>query len=216
MIRKNRRNRNMQWMMNNGGYNYNMQNMKSDMKLKPGDSSEDVRLLQEILVDITEIYPTIPEITVDGIYGEKTRAAVKRFQELMGIYDTGIVDNITWNKLLLIYSKKKAMNDNIREAKEEDGLDLSSNVIKLGSKGRYVIELQEYINKVANLYPAIPKLSIDGVFGDKTHDAVVKFQTLFNLEPDGIVGNITWNTLYNASLGKLTPGNFIDMTDDFN
>ncbi len=209
MIRKRKSRANGHIMQNS--MCYNNRNTINNMKMKLGDNSDNVKVLQEMLMDIVELYPSIPQITIDGIYGVKTQAAVKRFQELMGIYETGAVDNLTWKKLLLIHSKKKAMNDNDRFDENDEGLDLSNNVVKLGSKGRYVIELQEYLNKVSNLYPAIEKVSIDGVFGQKTQDAVIRFQTLFDLEADGVVGNVTWNALYNASLGKLSPGGNINL-----
>ena len=177
------------------------------IKMKFGDEGEDVKKIQEMLVDITFFYPSIPDIKVDGIYGENTQKAVKRFQELMGIYDTGVLDQITLNKLNLIHSKRKAIKENTRtEEKITDDIKFND-ILKQGSKGKYVIELQEYINKVSNLFPAIPKVTIDGLFGVKTKEAVITFQRLFNLKVDGIVGEITWTTLYNASLGKIIPSN---------
>ena len=176
-------------------------------KMKKGDEGDDVKKIQEMLVDITFFYPSIPDIKVDGIYGENTQKAVKRFQELMGIYDTGDLDQITLNKLNLIHSKRKAIKENSRtEEKVTDDIKFN-NTLKQGSKGKEVIELQEYINKVSNLFPAIPKVTIDGLFGAKTKEAVVTFQRMFNLKTDGIVGEITWTALYNASLGKIMSSN---------
>lgn len=178
-----------------------------NIKLKMGDKGENVKKVQIMLMDLVELYPSIPILEIDGIYGEDTMKSVKRFQELMGIYDTGTVDMVTWNKLQLIHSKKNALESNLRQEDIEgnEGLDESNNVVKEGSKGRYVIELQEYINKVANIFPAIPKVVIDGIFGPKTKNALITFQRMFNLEADGIAGQITWATLYNASLGKIMP-----------
>ena len=187
--------------------NRNNRNNMQRKNIKMGDTGENVRQVQEMLVDLINVYPSIPKIKIDGIFGENTKGAVKRFQELMGIYETGSVDEFTFNKLKLIYSKKERLVENLRDGDEENGLDESNNVVKIGSKGRYVVELQEYINKVANIYPAIPKLKIDGIFGKNTEDAVITFQRMFNLDQDGIVGEITWQMLYNASLGTVQPNN---------
>ena len=187
--------------------NRNNRNNMQRKNIKMGDTGENVRQVQEMLVDLINVYPSIPKIKIDGIFGENTKGAVKRFQELMGIYETGSVDEFTFNKLKLIYSKKERLVENLRDGDEENGLDESNNVVKIGSKGRYVVELQEYINKVANIYPAIPKLKIDGIFGKNTEDAVITFQRMFNLDQDGIVGEITWRMLYNASLGTVQPNN---------
>lgn len=181
----------------------------ANIKMKVGNEGENIKRLQKMLFDLVEYYPSIPKIEIDGIYGENTKRAVKRFQELMGIYDTGVVDINTWNKLQLIYSKKNALEINSRNSNERDEKDIEEqkNVVKEGSQGKYVVELQEYINKVANFFPSIPKVTIDGIFGPKTKSALITFQRMFNLESDGIAGEITWATLYNASLGKIMPSN---------
>ena len=45
------------------------------------------------------------------------------------------------------------------------------------------------LNRIGQNYPAIPRISpVDGVFGSQTEAAVKKFQSIFNLTPDGIVG----------------------------
>lgn len=180
---------------------------RKNIKLKKGDSNEEVKRLQEMLMEIRELYPSMLEIEIeiDGIFENNTSMCVKRFQELMGIYDTGNVDMITWNKLNLIYSKKKALKSNLRSDISENKVRVSEELIKFGSKGSRVTELQEYINKVSILFPAIPKIKIDGIFGNETKEAVFTFQRMFSLDADGIVGEITWTTLYNVSLGKLIP-----------
>lgn len=177
---------------------------RKNIKLKKGDSNEDVKRLQEMLMEIRELYPSMIKIEIDGVYGNNTFMCVKRFQELMGIYDTGSVDMITWNKLNLIYSKKQALKSNLRSDISEK-VRVDEKLIKFGSKGSRVTELQEYINKVSIIFPTVPKIKIDGIFGNETKNAVMTFQRMFNLDADGIVGEITWTTLYNASLGKLIP-----------
>ncbi|MGL5084634.1 MAG: peptidoglycan-binding domain-containing protein, partial [Clostridium sp.] len=39
-------------------------------------------------------------------------------------------------------------------------------------------------------------ISVDGIFGSRTKDAVIQFQKTFGLSPDGLVGNLTWDKLY--------------------
>mgnify|MGYP004516020121 CR=1 FL=1 len=175
-----------------------------NIRLKKGDENEEVKHLQEMLSEIREFYPSIKSLEVDGKFGDNTYLAVKRFQELMGIYDTGNVDIKTWNKLNLIYTKKHALKSNVRgEINENEKIE--EKVLKIGSQGKKVTELQEYINKVSIIFPAVSKVEINGIFNDKTYESVTTFQRMFNLQSDGIVGEITWNALYNASLGKMLP-----------
>ena len=68
-----------------------------------GASGPKVRQLQEQLARISRAYPAIPTITVDGVYGSRTREAVEKFQSVFGLPVTGIVDYPTWYKISDIY-----------------------------------------------------------------------------------------------------------------
>ncbi len=68
--------------------------------------------------------------------------------------------------------------------------------LQTGSSGNYVTVLQVMLNRIARNYPAIPRISpVDGVFGSQTEESVKQFQRIFNLTPDGIVGQATWYKL---------------------
>lgn len=68
--------------------------------------------------------------------------------------------------------------------------------LRIGDSENAVVTLQKYLNRVSQNYPAIPKISpVDGVFGESTENAVKTFQRIFNLNPDGIVGQQTWYRL---------------------
>jgi peptidoglycan hydrolase-like protein with peptidoglycan-binding domain len=45
------------------------------------------------------------------------------------------------------------------------------------------------------VYPAIPKLAADGIFGKRTKNAVIAFQKQFGLSADGIIGPATWKRI---------------------
>lgn len=68
--------------------------------------------------------------------------------------------------------------------------------LKTGSTGLDVQTIQTYLQRIRRNYPAIPAITDPaGVFGESTRAAVAKFQGIFNLTPDGIVGKSTWNKL---------------------
>ena len=67
---------------------------------------------------------------------------------------------------------------------------VNSPIVKLGSQGQAVIDLQVLLNQTV-----AAKLSVDGIFGAKTEDAVKTTQSIFFLEIDGIVGGKTWTVL---------------------
>lgn len=68
--------------------------------------------------------------------------------------------------------------------------------IRRGNIGPYVVVIQTELNRISQNYPAIPKIyPIDGIFGEQTEASVRRFQQIFNLAPDGIVGSATWYAL---------------------
>ncbi len=71
--------------------------------LDVGSSGAKVLQLQEQLNTISMVYQAIPMVTVDGIYGEQVKNAVRKFQSVFGLGQTGIVDYQTWYKIQEIY-----------------------------------------------------------------------------------------------------------------
>lgn len=57
-------------------------------------------------------------------------------------------------------------------------------------------ELQYFLRALAFHYKSIPLIGIDGIFEDETTSAVVAFQALFGLTPNGIVDFITWTRIF--------------------
>ena len=173
--------------------------------LREGDEGDDVKNLQNMLMGIVHIYPKMPVITLNGIYDSQTRNAVRSFQNMMGISDTGIMDKNTYEKLKVIYDKKdqiKALeriefSNNVSNNNLNTGSDLSYNVLKEGSKGRYVYRLQEYLRRVSLVNQNIPNIALDGIFGSETKKAVMSFQKEYGLEVTGIVDDEMWDKLYN-------------------
>lgn len=74
--------------------------------------------------------------------------------------------------------------------------------LREGDVGPNVIVIQVSLNRIAQNYPAIPKINpVDGVFGPSTTAAVRKFQSIFGLAVDGIVGKATWYQLVKLYVG---------------
>ena len=68
--------------------------------------------------------------------------------------------------------------------------------MRVGSTGPNVVVVQAELNRISQNYPAIPKIPVvDGIFGSRTEASVRKFQEIFDLTPDGIVGPLSWERL---------------------
>ncbi len=72
----------------------------------------------------------------------------------------------------------------------------SGTPLRRGTTGPGVVTIQVELNRISQNFPAIPKISpVDGIFGAQTEASVRKFQEVFNLAVDGIVGRATWYAL---------------------
>lgn len=73
------------------------------------------------------------------------------------------------------------------------GPSLPPDLLRLGSVGNDVLDLQIRLNRISENYPSIPKIPVtNGVFEQSTLDAVLEFQRIFSLAQDGVVGKATW------------------------
>lgn len=171
--------------------------------LKTGSTGLDVQTIQTYLQRIRRNYPAIPAITDEtGVFGESTRAAVAKFQSIFNLTSDGIVGKSTWNKLSYLYTSVTRLAE-----LDSEGTSLGigtvppSSVLRLGSSGQDVITLQYLLNVAAEFNSAIPAPAQDGNFGRETQQSVAAFQSAAGLTPDGVVGPLTWQALYNTYLG---------------
>lgn len=73
--------------------------------------------------------------------------------------------------------------------------------LTIGSSGESVRMAQEFLNRISQNYPLIPKVAVDGVFGPSTSEAVRVFQSVFNLPQTGIIDYATWYRISDVYVG---------------
>lgn len=73
--------------------------------------------------------------------------------------------------------------------------------LNIGSRGEKVRQMQQQLNRIAQNYPAIPVIAADGIYGNRTAEAVRAFQRIFNLPQSGIVDYPTWYQISNIYVG---------------
>ncbi|GLB28817.1 hypothetical protein LAD12857_07400 [Lacrimispora amygdalina] len=118
----------------------------------------------------------------DGSFGHATENAVIKFQKNNGLTPDGKVGTKTWNKL--------------NSSNAVKGSGTNSDVLREGSSGEAVKRLQE---RLIALNYNCGSYGADGKFGRNTTLAVIKFQKINGLTPDGIAGPKTLNCLYSDS-----------------
>ncbi len=170
--------------------------------LRRGSAGLDVQNIQNYLNRIRRNYPAIPMITdASGVFGSATEAAVRKFQSIFSLAADGVVGKSTWYKISQIYTAVARLAELDSEGTQLGiGTVPPSSVLRQGSGGNDVLTLQYLLNVIAQFYPGIPSVTQDGVFGSSTRQAVIAFQRMMQLGPDGIVGAATWQALYDIYL----------------
>lgn len=171
--------------------------------LRSGSTGLDVQTIQTYLNRIRRNYPAIPAITDEsGTFGDSTKNAVTSFQRIFGLSPDGIVGKSTWYKISSLYTSVTRLSDLDSEGNTLGiGTVPPSSILRQGSSGPDVITLQYLLDVISEYYPGIPAPAQDGVFGSGTQQSVIAFQRAMQLTPDGVVGPLTWRTLYEVYQG---------------
>lgn len=136
--------------------------------VEEGDKNHPVQTLQYLLRAHGNT------VSVDGIFGPRTEAAVRAFQKSKHLSVDGLVGPKTWSALLIQVSRGST-GDAVRAVQEEFQF---RNLSGDPSQG----------------------VQVDGIFGPKTEAAVRGFQLALRLAVDGIVGPLTWRALISGML----------------
>lgn len=91
----------------------------------------------------------------------------------------------------------------INTAEEISGIPASwpGYTLEEGSSGEKVRQMQEQLNVIAGAYPALPKITADGIYGPATEQAVREFQSVFGLPATGKVDYPTWYKISEIYVG---------------
>lgn len=190
--------------------------------LRVGDSGNNVKIIQTELNRVARNYPAIPKIAEEnGIFGLDTEAAVRKFQEIFNLSQTGEVDKSTWYRIKQYYVGVKGLAELVGEGVTISEAQIPfSTQLREGSQGIGVRTVQYYLNILAYFNSSLAAPPLDGIFGPETTNAVRVFQSFYGLPVTGIVNTATWNVLnriysetveflpegYSGEFAKLYPG----------
>ena len=171
--------------------------------LRRGTTGPSVVTIQTELNRISQSYPAIPIIpVVDGIFGSRTEAAVRKFQEVFDLAADGIVGPATWYALVRIYVAVNRLAELRSEGQRFYANSwATTDPIEQGDRGIKVEHLQYMLSVLSAYIPEIPPLTIDGIFGNATRAAVIAAQRRFGLPQTGIVDFNTWDEIYDQFSG---------------
>lgn len=171
--------------------------------LRRGSSGPSVVVVQVELNRISQNYPAIPKVpTVDGIFGSRTEASVRAFQEIFDLNPDGIVGPATWYALVRLYTAVTNLSELRSSGQQFYSISWSyPNSLESGDTGDKVRHLQYMLSVLSAYIRDIPPLEIDGIYGPATTNAVLAAQRWFGLPQTGSVDAATWDEIYDQFSG---------------
>lgn len=163
-----------------------------------GDYSNNVLIAQYQLNSVADNYPLIPKISpAVGDFNLITLAAVRRFQHIFNLEETGVVDEATWYKLSYMYTVVRRLAE-----LETQGVDYSQATQMLPSQigpgytGQGIGLLQYFLAVIGLFDSSFPQVTENGIFDAVTERAVRVIQQAAGLPETGVVDKDTWDVIY--------------------
>ena len=161
-------------------------------KYSQNDRQEAIYELQHSLRFLSKHIPEIPTLTPDGVFGEETENAVRAFQRLYTLPETGEVDKDTWYMILDAYL------DTLEDKSPGEAVSIlppELSAMKPGDRYDEVLLLQVMLKKLADRYKNLSEVVLTGIYDGETENAVKTLQKLFGLPQTGSVDRKTWNRI---------------------
>ena len=171
--------------------------------LRQGSRGPFVTVIQTELNRISRNYPAIPRIPqVDGIFGPRTEAAVRKFQEIFDLDVDGVVGKATWYALVRLYTAVLSLSELRSQGQQFYAVNWAYPAgLQQGARGDKVRHLQYMLSVLSEFIPQVPEVQVDSIFGPATRNAVIAAQGWFGLPQTGVVDEETWDEIYDQFAG---------------
>lgn len=160
--------------------------LEREMLAKPVSS------LQYMLSQLSRTYQFLPQLVVDGVFGERTLEAVMRFQREAGLPVTGTVDQATWDAIRNCWLEQRARESYSRAARvfPSEGIQVHE-----GNTKEYMIVPQTMFNVLSRHFEGIVPCEADGTHGPVSAENVRWLQRAAGLPETGCMDQATWDAL---------------------
>lgn len=160
--------------------------LEREMLAKPVSS------LQYMLRQLSRTYQSLPQLVVDGVFGERTLEAVMRFQKEAGLPVTGTVDQATWDAIRNCWLRQQAKDSYSRATRifPSEGIQVHE-----GETKEYLIVPQTMFNILAKHFEGIIPCDADGCNGPASAENIRWLQKAAGLPETGCLDTSTWGAL---------------------
>lgn len=164
-----------------------------------------IAIMQEYLRTISDFYPTIPKLFVNGYFSAEMTAAVVAFQQEFNLPESGRIDLATWDMIVEVWQGLEGITTGAGEL----NLAIAPGEVTAAVQGEadnpLVPVLQVVLADLAVRFGNMPQVAQTGVYDEQTALAVQQFRALTGLPgADNALDRETWNRLlgYWSSLGS--------------
>ena len=166
-------------------------------ELKYGDTGIEVEYVHYFLDAIAFLDKDIPRLPTNSIYGNNTITMVKAFQEKYGLPVTGIFTYRDWLTLQSVYNRiLKSFPAEYQEYVDELYPDF---FLVRGMAGNDVRRFQRFLLAICRYDKSIPGVRVNGIFDELTEKSVMKLQSDYGFDINGVVGPLLWRKVVELS-----------------
>lgn len=151
-----------------------------------------IESMQHMLRILSKGDSRLVPVSPDGIYGQNTMAAVTAFQRSRGLPASGVMDLMTWEKLVEAYEAERILQE---MAEPLIPILNPRQVIRPGETNYHVLLVQVILRTLHCVYGGLFPVSINGTMDAPTVAALRKFQNTSGLQPTGALDKNTWRHL---------------------
>lgn len=154
-------------------------------------AKDPVRSLQFMLQRLAMRYDTLPDLVLDGEFGEQTLESVMRFQQEMGLPVSGVVDQQTRQAIL---DEWRTLEREMAQPRQLRGFPLQA-VVRPGESAAFLYPVQAMFQSLSQVLEGIQEEVIDGIHSGTSVDNVLWLQNRAGLPETGNVDRQLWDVL---------------------
>lgn len=152
-----------------------------------------IQLVQYFLNVLSAYYKSIPGVDINGMLDNETRNAITEFQKTFSLPVSGVIDDETWD---VMYNNIQGILGILAPSSIFLPALLYPQVIyKEGMVDPGIYIIQQFLMFISGVIDGIPSVIPNGIFGPETTESVIAFQKIYELDPDGIINEETWNKI---------------------